>query len=210
MTLDAGQLGAMLSVMLVLSLIPGPADALIVAHAMRADARSAGALVAGIVAGDAVLLGAALAGHAGIAAAPAWLASATALVCAAFLVTAGARTLRARGVPVRQAAPASPAALSAAGTGFATTIGDPTALLFYFGALPLFLDPARATPLDALVIVAAAAAVIAAVKTLYAAAGERAAALIGRARTAAAARLATGGLLLGIGAALMLRTVCTI
>ena len=209
MTLDAGQLGAMLSVMLVLSLIPGPADALIVAHAMLAGARSAGALVAGIVAGDIVLLGVALAGHAGMASAPAWLESTTALLCAAFLAAAGVHTLCARGVPLRLAAPGPSATLSAAGTGFATTIGDPTALLFYFGALPLFLDPARATPMDALAIVAAAAAVIAAVKTLYAAAGERAAALIGRARTAAAARLATGSLLLGIGAALMLRTVST-
>ena len=70
--------------------------------------------------------------------------------------------------PDQSSIPVRPSKGSSLIAGFLITLGDPKAILFYFGLLPAYLDLGKASLLDILAIALAATLAIAVVKLSYA------------------------------------------
>lgn len=172
MTLDATGAATLVLTMALLSAVPGPADAAILARSISHGWRHGMALVLGIVAADAVLISVALGGLAMAADAHAGLFTLIRYGCGAVLMLMGIRAWLAS--PSTSAGRDGGARLAGFGAGFALTLSDPTALVFYFGLMPAVLSVAQAGVADGLLVLALATGVILAVKSVYVLAAERA------------------------------------
>ncbi|MDY6812896.1 MAG: LysE family translocator [Pseudomonadota bacterium] len=167
---------ALFAVLLVLAIAPGTTDLAVVAHAAGAGLPRGLWMVGGIVLAEMLLVliaAASLALAAEGAGVPLpWLR----YPAAACLLWFGLRLWRASPRQPAQA-PGLPAALAGAGSfgaGLLLTLGDPKALLFYLGLVPVFLVPEALTGSDILLLMAGAGAIIAVVKSGYALAAHRA------------------------------------
>lgn len=172
MTLEAAGAATLVLTMALLSAVPGPADAAILARSISLGWRHGMILVLGIVAADAVLIAVALGGLAMAADAHAGLFTLIRYGCGAVLVVMGIRAWLAS--PSTSAGRNGGARLAGFGTGFLLTLTDPTALVFYFGLMPAVLAVEQAGIADGLVVLALATGVILAVKSVYVMTAERA------------------------------------
>ena len=172
MTLDAAGAATLVFTMALLSAVPGPADAAILARSISLGWRHGMVLVLGIVAADAVLIAVALGGLAMAADAHAGLFTLIRYGCGAVLMLMGIRAWFAS--PSTSAGRGEGARLAGFGTGFLLTLTDPTALVFYFGLMPAVLAVELASIADGLLVLALATGVILAVKSVYVLAAERA------------------------------------
>lgn len=135
------ELSTLLSFMLAATLviiIPGPAT-LLVAGQARQSGRRAAVAVAGIVAGDVVLITLSAAGFAVLMQSLPWLLPAMRMLGAAYLLYLGIGLLRSHDV---QAQPHKPAHAGFA-RGLLMTISNPKPVLFFSTFFPLFIPAAQ-------------------------------------------------------------------
>ena len=199
MNITSGSAAALLATMLVLSAAPGPGDAAVVAESISAGLRRALQVVAGIIVADFVFILCAVYGLAAAAELLGPLFTIVRYACAAYLVRLGVLALRA---PPRALASESSGAtgmVSGFATGFAVTLGDPKAILFYASLLPAFADVTRFTLLDTIVVMAIAAVSVATVKITYAYLARRAGSLLESVGVSRKLDQVAGALLLATG-----------
>lgn len=172
MTLSLNSAFALFVAMLVLAAVPSVSVLAVTARAASGGFRQGAWVTLGIVAADTLFIVLAIFGLHAVAAAlgPAhqWLRS----VAAVYLLWLAWRLWRAASRP---AVPQQGgAARSAFMSGLLLTLGDQKAVLFYLGFFPAFVDLARLTWIDALVVVLIAAVAVGGVKLMYAGAAARA------------------------------------
>ncbi len=90
-------------------------------------------------------------------------------------------------------------------TGLLITIGDQKAILFYLGFFPAFVDLARMTPADTLIIIVIATLGVGGAKLVYACLADRASLLVTDARTITVIQRLAAGILFAVGATLLLK-----
>ncbi len=90
-------------------------------------------------------------------------------------------------------------------TGLLITLGDQKAILFYLGFFPAFVDLARMTPADTLIIIAIATLGVGGAKLVYAYLADRASLLVRDARAVIAIQRLAAVILFAVGATLLLR-----
>ena len=179
MTLTLAAILAMFGTMLVISAVPGPSDFAVVARSLSSGLGQALGMIVGIIAADVVFILLAMFGLTAIAETMdewfvllkflgagflIWLGIAAILP----LLNGAGRSPDQSSIPVRHSKGSSFIA------GFLITLGDPKAILFYFGLLPAYLDPERASLLDTVLVVLTATVAIIVVKVTYAFLADRA------------------------------------
>jgi len=137
----AAQFASFLLASALVIVVPGPAT-LFVAGRAHASTRAAGAAVAGIVAGDVVLIVLSGLGVAVLVARWPNLLDAVRIVGALYVAWLGIGLLRAAGAPAVAAPAAQRAYAGDALRGLLLTLSNPKPILFFAAFFPLFLDPA--------------------------------------------------------------------
>lgn len=91
-------------------------------------------------------------------------------------------------------------------TGLLITLGDQKAILFYLGFFPAFIDLEHLTPTDTLIIILIAAAGVGGAKLVYAWLADRASLIFRNSRAIRGINVAAACVMIGVGAALLLKT----
>ena len=153
--------GAFVAAIVVFLLIPGPGNLALITSTGKGGVRGGLAATFGVIAGDQVLMWAAVAGVAALLAATPALFGAVQWIGAAYLAWLGWKMLTARpgDAPVLNIRPRQYFQQAAA-----ITLLNPKAIVFYMAFFPLFVDPARH---QGLVTFGAMALTIAALTFLY-------------------------------------------
>jgi len=198
MTMTLSSIAALCGTMLVISAVPGPSDIAVVARSLASGFRHGVIFTIGVVVADAVFILLAAFGLTALADNAAEWFSLVKYAGAAFLIYMGVGSIRAR-VPASDIAHKPASSHSSFVSGFLITLGDPKAILFYFGLLPAFVDLTKATPIDFAVILIAATAVIGIVKLGYAWLGSRATVFFNNAIARRRLNIVAGCLLIGAG-----------
>lgn len=143
--------GAFVVAIIVFLAIPGPGNLALVTSTSKGGVRGGLAATLGCIAGDQVLLWAAVAGVAGLLAARPALFSAVQWVGAAYLAWLGLKMLRAKpgDAPVLQMQPHHFFRQT-----LMITVLNPKAIVFYMAFFPLFIDPARHQGLQTFAVMA--------------------------------------------------------
>jgi threonine/homoserine/homoserine lactone efflux protein len=197
---------ALAAVVLVAALTPGPAVTAIVARAITDGLRPAMAINAGVVTGDLLFL---LLAAAGMAAAARSMGSLFDL-----LRIAGAGYLLWQGIALWRARPRAAPAVDGThemefrrnyAAGLLLMFGHVQAMLFYAALLPGFVDLARLTALDLVLLVAMLVVVIGGVNTGYAVLASRARGFFRNERAQVALQRVAGTLMLAAAAVVLSR-----
>jgi leucine efflux protein len=153
--------GAFVVAIVVFLAIPGPGNLALITSTGKGGVRGGLAATMGVIAGDQVLMWAAVAGVAALLAATPTLFSAVQWIGAAYLAWLGWKMLTAKpgDAPVLNIRPRQYFQQAAA-----ITLLNPKAIVFYMAFFPLFVDPARH---QGLVTFGAMAATIAALTFAY-------------------------------------------
>lgn len=147
-----------------LILVPGPAQALVIARTL-AGGRRPGALTAvGLNVGTLFHAATAALGLSAILATSALAFSIVKYAGAAYLIYLGIRALRSKAPPSVSSASASDSRRSTLGQAIATGILNPKVALFFLAFLPQFVDPSRGAVLIQFLLLGASIALI---DTLY-------------------------------------------
>ncbi|MBP6900478.1 MAG: LysE family transporter [Burkholderiaceae bacterium] len=132
--------GAFVVAVIVFLAIPGPGNLALITSTSQGGVRGGLAATAGVIAGDQLLMWAAVAGVAAVLSASPWLFNAVQWLGAAYLAWLGLRMMLAK------PGDASPIRITAghyARQAFTITLLNPKAIVFYMAFFPLFVDPAR-------------------------------------------------------------------
>lgn len=132
---------AFAAAVLVFLMIPGPGTFAILTSTARGRRRGGYACLAGLMAGDWLLMIAAMIGVAALLAAHPLLFRAVQYLGAAYLAWVGLQLLRAPGGAPATLLPIAPGTYFR--QGFLITVINPKAIVFYMAFFPLFIDPAR-------------------------------------------------------------------
>jgi threonine/homoserine/homoserine lactone efflux protein len=198
MTMTLSSIAALCVTMFVLSVVPGPSDVAVVARSLASGFRHGVIFTIGVVLADAVFILLAAFGLTALAVnATEWF-SLVKYGGAAFLIYMGIGGIRAR-VTASDLSPKPASTHSSFASGFLITLGDPKAILFYFGFLPAFLDLKTATTIDYVVILVAATVVIGVVKLGYAWLGSRSTAFFNNVIARLRLNIVAGMLLIATG-----------
>ncbi len=194
-----------------IALSPGSGAVLSMTHGLAYGVKKTSATIAGLQLGLAVILLVA-----GVGVGALLLASATAFTVvkfagAGYLIWLGLKQWRAH-VGAVPAAGDAPAALSAAEpsvrerfvTGFFTNVTNPKGIVFMVAVLPQFIDPARGLWLQLLILLVTTVAVDLVVMHGYAFLASRAQRWLATARARRAQNRVFGGVLMAMGASLLL------
>lgn len=198
MTMSLSSLAALCVTMFVLSVVPGPSDVAVVARSLTAGFRQGVLFTIGVVVADTVFILLAAFGLTALAENSAHWFDLVKYGGAAFLIYLGVGALRSR-VAASDLKLKPTSSHSSLVSGFLITLGDPKAILFYFGLLPAFLDLKQATLADYTVILLTATAVIGIVKLGYAFLGSRASKFFHHARARRRLNIVAGCLLIATG-----------
>jgi threonine/homoserine/homoserine lactone efflux protein len=179
-----------------LAAIPSSSVLMVVSRSSALGLRHGLLTAVGIVAGDVVLITAALGGLSLIADAMgpfvAWLRD----LGGVYLVMLGlsrCRSLSRTGAP-----PQTASHLASFSAGFALTLGDQKAILFYAGFLPAFLDLKTVSYVDAAIVLITAGVAVGGVKLTYAMLADRARSIMSP-RISQALNAIAGGILIAVG-----------
>ena len=197
---------AFTAAMFVLALSPGPGVAAVVGRALHAGVAQAMMVTLGLILGDIIYMTAAVAGWAVVAAQLGAVFALVRLAGAAYLIYLGYKTWKSANQPISLGA--RPAASSASfSLGLAVTLGNPKAILFYLSFMPTFMDLHAMTLAGVSEIACVIAVVSLIVLGAYATLAVRGSARL-TANPVVARRLqkTTGGLLIGAGAAVALKS----
>lgn len=206
MSMTLSSIAALSATMFVLSAVPGPSDVAVVARSIAAGFRHGVIFTLGIVTADALfLLLAALSLTTLAENAGSWF-TLVKYAGAAYLIWLGITAIRTRTAKVATNNSSETSTHSSFMSGLLITLGDPKAILFYFGLLPAFVDLAKATLTDYLVIIVVATLVIGIVKLGYAYLGSRATALFNNPRARRQLNAIAGCVLVGTGLFLLLQS----
>lgn len=187
---------------LIIAIVPGPGVAAILGFAFGSGRRTALAAVAGMALGNAIAIGASLAGAAAVLATSALAFTVLKWLGAAWLIGIGLLAIARSGGAA--AADARPHAV-APRTAFATTVAvgtfHPKTLLFFLSFASQFIDPAAPYLPQAALLVVTFTAIAAVTDTLYALAASSAAGAIRRPVVRRWAARAGGGAMVAAGVA---------
>jgi threonine/homoserine/homoserine lactone efflux protein len=138
---------------LVLAVSPGPGVATIVGRALHGGVAAGLAAATGLIIGDFLFIGFALAGLSALASTMGPIFEVVKYAGAAYLVWLGWRALTAPAVPLQVDAAAERLPLwRDIGLGLLVTLGNPKPILFYGALLPTFVDVATATWRDGMIL----------------------------------------------------------
>lgn len=197
MSLTLASMAALFGAMALLAALPSTS---VLAVSSRAASHGLGhgvLVAAGVVVGDAIFIVIAIFGLSLLLDAMGGLAPAVRALGGMYLIWLGVRLWRAQpaaGVLVDTGSRPGESFM----TGLLITLGDQKAILFYLGFFPAFVDLARMTWLDAVMLIVIAAIAVGGVKLAYAVAADRAGVLLGS-RFARALNLVAACVMIGIG-----------
>jgi threonine/homoserine/homoserine lactone efflux protein len=193
---------AFIAAVFVLGITPGPAVVAVTARALASGLRPAFAFHLGVVAGDLTLMALAIFGLAAVAQALGPWFILVRIAGGLYLVWLGVRLWMAvPQEPGLQPAPTNGAFWRNALGGFALTLGNPKAIVFYAAFLPTFVDLAHLTALDIAILAAVVAGVLTVTNMTYGMLAARARALFKSRRAMRNFNRAAGTLMVGAGAA---------
>lgn len=183
--------------------IPGPAVLYIVTRSVAQGRRAGLASVGGIETANLVHLIAAALGLSALLMTSALAFSVVKYLGAAYLIFLGVRTLLARNKHPLLSAPTSQKLSQLYTNGFLVNLLSPKAALFYYAFLPQFVDPARGSVVEQLLVLGSTFAVLAScTDSLYALLGVTVGTLFrGSARFQQASRYVTGSIYILLGLA---------
>src|SRR5690606_15114105 len=198
---------AFTAAMFVLSLSPGPGVAAVVGRSLQAGVAQAMMLTLGIIVADIIYMSAAVAGWTAVAAQFGAVFVFVRLAGAAYLIYLGYKTWRSAGRPVSLVSQPAASSAGSFSLGLAVTLGNPKAILFYLSFMPTFMDLRAITPVAYVEVCAVIAVVSLIVMGGYATLAARGSARF-TSNPVIARRLqkGTGGLLIGAGAAVALKS----
>lgn len=192
--------------------IPGPGVAALVGQSLGSGLRSGLFFLAGILAGDVVYLTVAVAGLAGIAQAIAGIFLIVKILGGAYLLFLALKLWGGKVGPQAVGASRKATGFGVFLTGFSVTMGNPKTIVFYLALLPSVIDLQKVGLTQWAALVAITIAVLAATLSPYAVLSSRARGMMTRAdalarlnRLAAGIIGATGVLILGQAASVLLR-----
>lgn len=161
-------------IMLGLAAIPSASVALVVTRGAAFGVRNGAAVAAGIVLGDLVFVAFAIYGLHTLAEAMGSFFAVVRYAGGAYLVWMGVGLMRSRGANSSGTSGSSRATLLASfGSGFALTLGDVKAILFYASFFPAFIDVSSIGFWDAVTVVLITITAVGGVKLFYAFAARR-------------------------------------
>lgn len=196
----------------VIAISPGSGAVLSMTHGLAYGVKKTSATIAGLEAGVAVLILVAGAGVGAVLLASATAFTAVKLLGAAYLIWLGCQQWRSR-VSVVPTADGTPAALLEASVpsrrqrfllGLLTNITNPKGIVFNVAVLPQFINPSRPLALQLLVLLVTALTVDTVVMHGYAFLASRAQRWLATARARRAQNRVFGGVLIAMGASLLL------
>ncbi|MBS0318129.1 MAG: LysE family transporter [Proteobacteria bacterium] len=192
-----------------IALSPGPGAVLTMSHGLSYGVRQTSATIAGLEIGLAFILLVAGAGIGALLIASAGAFMVVKLLGAAYLIWLGAKQWRARtdSGDAAEGAPAEPEGLSLRQRvlrGALTNATNPKGIVFMVAVLPQFIDPARPLAAQLAILLATTIAVDVTVMHGYAWAAARFSAWMRSARARRAQNRVFGGVLMGMGASLLL------
>lgn len=194
-----------------LAAIPSSSVALVVARSAILDVKNGMATAAGIVAGDLIFMTMAILGMTALAEQMGTLFVVIKYLAAAYLIWFGIGLIRSQrqkttftGGPAHLGKTGSDLAASF-GAGLLLTLGDIKAIFFYASLLPTFLDLAALTALDIFVVSAITIIAVGSVKAAYAVGARKLSRLTRGFAYERQLKIASGGLLVGAGAYLLLK-----
>lgn len=197
MTLEAT--AAFAVAFLLLAVTPGPGLATILSRALSGGMAAGLATTAGLVAGDAALLAAAMVGLSTIATTLGPMFEVVKYAGAAYLIWLGIQSIREARTPIHLVAGRRGSLTGSAGIGLLVTLGNPKPILFYSALLPAFLDLTAATTRDFAVMMSVVAVVSFLVYGTYIVLVERARQMLATSRLTQRLNEASGVMLIGSG-----------
>lgn len=193
--------------MLVLAALPSASVALIVTRSATSGIRNGAAVTAGIVIGDLVFVFLAVFGMSVLADTMGAFFAFFKYVGGGYLIWMGIGLLRAKGSTALASEDSRGSSLLASFTcGLFLTLGDVKAILFYAGLFPTFVDMRNLTLNNIVVIVAITILTVGGVKLAYAFAAQRIVSRIRSARAQEYAGRSAGGLMVGAGTYLIVKS----
>lgn len=147
-----------------LILVPGPAQALVIAHTLSGGRRPGALTAVGLNVGTLFHTATAALGLSAILATSAMAFAVVKYVGAAYLIYLGIRALRCRASPSVSSVPPGSSRRSTLGQAIATGILNPKVALFFLAFLPQFVDPLRGPVLAQFLILGVSMALL---DTLY-------------------------------------------
>ena len=190
----------------VLMAAPGPGTMATVGRGLAQGFSGTLAFIIGIVAGDLVYLFLAILGLATVASQFGEILVAVRWLGAAFLVYLGIRAWFAPAVPMDDASVEGGNAMRDFLGGLALTLGNPKVVLIYTAFLPTFVDLGSLGARDVVLVAVIVSGVLFAVMAGYAFLAARARRLFRSARAVRWLNRASGGVLVGVGAAIVVKS----
>ncbi|MHA1597448.1 MAG: LysE family translocator [Alphaproteobacteria bacterium] len=189
---------------------PGPGTFALTGHALAHGFRRSLGFISGMVAGDLMYIGFAIGGMAVIARSYQGLFTAIRMTAALYLIYLGIKAWRAAPkilaaseVQIKRSARAHN--LRGFISGLLITLANPKVIMFYVGFLPAFIDLGTLGVVDALGMVGVIIGVLLAVLVTYAAAAERARALLKSQRGQKLLNRGSGSIMIGAGVVIAAR-----
>ena len=167
-------IAGLVAAMLVLAITPGPGVFATISKSLATGFRQTLPLVAGIVVGDLIFLLFAVLGLAAIAEMFSSLFLLVKYLGATYLIWLGVRLWRSSPESHAKSKLTDSSHKSSFFAGLSITLGNPKVVLFYLGFLPTFVDLARLSPADVLLVALVVSSVLGAVMLAYAWSASRA------------------------------------
>jgi threonine/homoserine/homoserine lactone efflux protein len=205
MTIAAAALLAYALTVLVACATPGPSMLAVITTALSRGRASAVAMSFGIFLGDLPLVLLALFGMALIAQLLGTFFVVVKLIGAAYLIWLGVKLLRAPPMDLDAPLATRRGPWRSFVLGAAVALGNPKAIFFHAGLIPMLIDPARATALDMIVILSIVGGLNLSVMLTYAIAASRLRRYVSTPRRLRWANRIAGGAMIGTGAVIATR-----
>ncbi len=192
---------ALFGIMASLAAIPSASVALVVTRSATLGMANGAAVAAGIVLGDLVFIGLAVFGLSVLAETLGSLFLGIRYLGAIYLLWLGLSLLRTKPGTTGRANAGNPRGSLTASflAGFALTLGDVKAILFYLSLFPVFVDVSALQAADVVTIVCVTVTSVGGVKMLYALSARKLATMARELKFERAARKAAGTIMLGAG-----------
>ena len=198
---------AFTAAMFVLALSPGPGVAAVVGRSLQAGVAQAMIVALGLILGDIIYMTAAVAGWAAVAGTLGSVFAFVRLAGAAYLAYLGYRMWTSASQTVSLNSPPAASSAGSFSLGLAVTLGNPKAIFFYLSFMPTFMNLPSLTFANVLEIAGVIAAISLIVLGAYAMlAAKGSARLTANPLIARRLQKTTGGLLIGAGATLALKS----
>jgi len=195
------------TIMIVLAAVPSCSVALVVTRAATLGIRNGAAVAAGIVVGDLTFATLAILGMSALAETMGTFFAIVKYIGAAYLIWLGFSLICSRKSTVVPTANFGGSTMIASfASGLLLTLGDVKAILFYASLFPTFVDMARLTVLDIVVIFAVTALTVGGVKLIYAFAARSIISRLHTQRSHRHARTLAGSLMIGTGTYIIVKT----